>query len=319
MKKLISLLIAFTLVFCVSFSIAEDASSRDKSDFGYSLVDASTIVLSYAKEINATYKISKDSYDVSASSCDITLNDDTAPIYIGFHMDPATKLVTKISVVTFNLSSAAYNTSFMYGRIISNFANADQDTAIKLGLDNTENFKSGSKYTSKVDENGYGFSVTVDMTDLFGSADYEVYCTKESETTGYTESTSNEILQKMIEENALKISASFMYDKSNDANSLLGESGGYVSKINFAMTDIDPQAIPIADLSTKSGGSIEVFENEKDAIARRKDIETYYYFYPDDYEYIIQYKNFLLRITGAASDAAVGEFATAFLDAVKSL
>ncbi|WP_298530254.1 hypothetical protein [uncultured Ruminococcus sp.] len=59
------------------------------------------------------------------------------------------------------------------------------------------------------------------------------------------------------------------YDKNNDPNNLLGRPNQYNQKIKFEVKTIEQ-----SEDDEPKGGSIEVFDSEKDAISRKEYIES---------------------------------------------
>jgi hypothetical protein len=71
----------------------------------------------------------------------------------------------------------------------------------------------------------------------------------------------------------LPIGESIAYTAENDPNELLGRPNQYSSKVMFEDTRLNPD--PMAKgFDVQNGGSIEVFEDEDDAIARAEYLET---------------------------------------------
>src|SRR5690606_39119827 len=69
----------------------------------------------------------------------------------------------------------------------------------------------------------------------------------------------------------LPIGTSVEFTAATDPNGLLGEPGGYIEKITFRDTRIPPDG---DGLSLDSGGTIEVFESNGDAEARKRRLDT---------------------------------------------
>src|SRR5215218_5699616 len=82
----------------------------------------------------------------------------------------------------------------------------------------------------------------------------------------------DEVLQALKDEE-LPIGESVAYTAKNDPNDLLGRPNQYTSKVTFEDTRLKPD--PMADkFDVQNGGSIEVFENQDDAITRKEYIES---------------------------------------------
>ena len=82
----------------------------------------------------------------------------------------------------------------------------------------------------------------------------------------------SEVLQE-LKDKGLPIGESVAYTAKNDPNDLLGRPNQYTSKVNFTDTRLKPG--PTANkIEVENGGSIEVFEDESDAIARAKYLRT---------------------------------------------
>lgn len=81
------------------------------------------------------------------------------------------------------------------------------------------------------------------------------------------------------------------FDEKTDENELLGRPNQYTSKVDFAITTLEQK-----DETDLKGGSIEVFENNEDAVARATYIENIGKEYPFlvEYDYVNDY--ILLRI-----------------------
>lgn len=96
-------------------------------------------------------------------------------------------------------------------------------------------------------------------------ADQEAY---ESDLPGKLDD-ANHILQEMD----IDTSAVFIFDSSTDPNKALGQPNKYYSKVNFALSSIDPSAERNAKLSVNQGGSVEVFQTHRDAVNRQKTLQ----------------------------------------------
>lgn len=110
-------------------------------------------------------------------------------------------------------------------------------------------------------------------------------------------------------------SAAFTFTETTDPNKLLGQPNQYHSKVNFALTSLDPNAKENADLSVDQGGAIEVFSTTADAINRQQLVlsrmETYFSY--TDYTFL--YGHALLRLSSNLRPEEVGELVTVFMKA----
>lgn len=104
----------------------------------------------------------------------------------------------------------------------------------------------------------------------------------------------NEIAQK-LKEVGMPIGKIEVYNESNDPNKLLGRPGQYTSKANFVDTRINE---PVSgSIEVTNGGSIEVFDNKKDADSRYEYISNIAKQGGIFAEYDFQDKNVILRIS----------------------
>lgn len=83
-----------------------------------------------------------------------------------------------------------------------------------------------------------------------------------------------------------------VYNEENDVNNLLGRPNQYTSKINFADTRVQQTD----DADNPVGGTIEVFNNNKNALARQKFIEDKCELYSLSKQYYYIYDNILFRL-----------------------
>jgi hypothetical protein len=105
----------------------------------------------------------------------------------------------------------------------------------------------------------------------------------------------DEVLQE-LEDRGLPIGKSVAYTAKNDPNDLLGRPNQYTSKVTF--TDTRLKSDPIADkFDVQNGGSIEVFENENDAIRRKEYVESIGKGFSPFAEYTYREGTVLLRLS----------------------
>ena len=105
----------------------------------------------------------------------------------------------------------------------------------------------------------------------------------------------DEVLQG-LKDNDMPIGESVAYTAKNDPNELLGRPNQYTSKVNFTDTRLKPD--PTANkIEVENGGSIEVFEDESDAIARAKYLRTLTKSFSPLAEYSYRKGTVLLRLS----------------------
>jgi hypothetical protein len=117
--------------------------------------------------------------------------------------------------------------------------------------------------------------------------------------------TAEEIINKFKAAN-LPIDNIIVYTEETDENKLLGRPGSYTSKVNFADTRIDQ-----IDKTDPTGGTIEVFENENDALKRKEYVDSVSsgIAFLEQYQYL--YKNVLLRINHQLTTDQAAEYESA--------
>src|SRR5215213_823499 len=105
----------------------------------------------------------------------------------------------------------------------------------------------------------------------------------------------SEVLQE-LKDKELPIGESVAYTAKNDPNDLLGRPNQYTSKVTFEDTRLKPD--PMADkFDVQNGGSIEVFENEDDAIRRKEYVEDIGKSFSPFSEYIYREGTVLVRLS----------------------
>ena len=112
------------------------------------------------------------------------------------------------------------------------------------------------------------------------------------------------------------VSALFVYDSETDPNKKLGKPGNYTSKVNFALVSLAPDAEATASVSVTQGGSIEVFANQADAVARQNDILSKEVSFLGTFEYTFICGNALLRLSPDLPDDELCTLLAAFIHTV---
>ncbi len=99
-----------------------------------------------------------------------------------------------------------------------------------------------------------------------------------------------------LENEGMPIGESKTYTAENDPNELLGRPGQYTSKVIFKDTRLKPDPIA-SEFDVQNGDSVEVFENEDDAIRRQKYLEAITKGFSPFNEYAYREGTVLLRIS----------------------
>jgi hypothetical protein len=120
--------------------------------------------------------------------------------------------------------------------------------------------------------------------------------------------TAEQIVSKLQGSN-LPIDNVIVYTEQTDKNKLLGRPGQYISKVNFADTQLEQSD----DKSSPNGGSIEVFSNTSDLDARKTYIESIIKKSPIFTEYIFVNGNYLLRLSKDLSNDQVNKYKDVFM------
>ena len=111
-----------------------------------------------------------------------------------------------------------------------------------------------------------------------------------------------------LQASGIKIENIISYTEETDSNQLLGRPNQYTSKVSFADTRVEQPE----DKSNPVGGSIEVFESEEDATARKEYVEGIASKMSVFSQYFYLYKNILLRIDHDLTPAQASEYESAF-------
>jgi hypothetical protein len=122
----------------------------------------------------------------------------------------------------------------------------------------------------------------------------------------------SEVLQG-LKDKGLPIGESVAYTAENDPNDLLGRPNQYTSKVMFKDTRLNPD--PMAKgFDAQNGGSIEVFEDEDDAIARA----TYLKNVTGSFSFLAEYSHregtVLLRLAHRLTPDQAAEYEDALKD-----
>jgi hypothetical protein len=122
----------------------------------------------------------------------------------------------------------------------------------------------------------------------------------------------SEVLQG-LKNKGLPIGENVAYTAQNDPNDLLGRPNQYTSKLMFKDTRLNPD--PMAEeFDVQNGGSIEVFENEDNAIARAKYLENITKSFAPFAEYSYREGTVLLRLSHRLTPDQAAEYEDALKD-----
>lgn len=134
--------------------------------------------------------------------------------------------------------------------------------------------------------------------------------------------TAEEIISKMKEKNT-NIGKIVVYNSETDLNKLLGRPGQYTSKITFEdkrleqiNLNLDKELSTEAERNEPIGGTIEVFNNERDMQTRKEYIERFSTTSTFS-QYVYSKENVLLRIDGKLTPTQAKEYETIFNEIVK--
>lgn len=122
--------------------------------------------------------------------------------------------------------------------------------------------------------------------------------------------TANQVA-KALKARGQSVKSIVVYNENNDPNKKLGRPGQYTSKVNFT----DPRAKngqPSGGKDVVDGGSVEVFDNASDAMARGAYIQTVtrgMQILGSEYDFIAG--GVLLRLSGNLTPSAARKYATA--------
>jgi hypothetical protein len=118
-----------------------------------------------------------------------------------------------------------------------------------------------------------------------------------------------------LEDEGMPIGQSKSYTAENDPNELLGRPGQYTSKIIFKDTRLKPDPIA-SEFDVQNGGSVEVFENEDDAIRRQDYLEGITQSFAPFNEYAYREGTVLLRLSHRLTPQQADEYEAALQDAL---
>jgi len=122
----------------------------------------------------------------------------------------------------------------------------------------------------------------------------------------------DEVLQGLKEKD-LPIGESVAYTAANDPNDLLGRPNQYTSKVNFKDTRLNPHSV-VDKFDVQNGGSIEVFENQDDAIARKNYVESIRKVFAPAAEYTYREGTVVLRLSHQLTPKQAAEYENALKD-----
>src|SRR5215211_2947868 len=122
----------------------------------------------------------------------------------------------------------------------------------------------------------------------------------------------DEVLQELKDEE-LPIGESVAYTAKNDPNDLLGRPNQYTSKVMFNDTRLKPDSIA-KEFDVQNGGSIEVFKDEDDAIARAKYLRNLTKSLSPLAEYSYRKGTVLLRLSHRLTPNQAAEYEDALKD-----
>lgn len=144
-----------------------------------------------------------------------------------------------------------------------------------------------------------------------------VGCGNSSNTTTLT---AEEIINKMKEKNT-NIGKVVVYTEETDLNQLLGRPGQYISKISFEdkrleQENADNEYLTEEERNEPTGGTIEVFENEKDMKKRKEYIEGFSTSSMFS-QYVYSKGNVLLRVDGDLTPTQAKEYESLLNEIIK--
>ena len=122
------------------------------------------------------------------------------------------------------------------------------------------------------------------------------------------ELTAEEIVNKLKEKNS-NIGKIVVYTAETDLNELLGRPNQYTSKVQFADNRLSQEFVEENDAA---GGTVEVFENEKDMNNRKEYIESISSQASIFAEYTYSAGNALLRLDNELTPEQAKEYEEAF-------
>ena len=136
----------------------------------------------------------------------------------------------------------------------------------------------------------------------------KVFNTTETTQSINKELTAEEIVNKLKEKNS-NIGKIVVYTAETDLNELLGRPNQYTSKVQFADNRLSQEFVEENDAV---GGTVEVFENEKDMNNRKEYIESISSQASIFAEYIYSAGNALLRLDNELTPEQAKEYEEAF-------
>lgn len=124
-----------------------------------------------------------------------------------------------------------------------------------------------------------------------------------------------EIVSKMKSENS-NIGKLVVYTEDTDLNKLLGRPGQYTSKVGFEdkrleQVNANNEFLTEEERKEPTGGTVEVFNNEKDMLNRKKYIESFSTSSMFS-QYVYSKGNALLRIDGKITPTQAKEYEELF-------
>lgn len=124
-----------------------------------------------------------------------------------------------------------------------------------------------------------------------------------------------EIVSKMKSENS-NIGKLVVYTEDTDLNKLLGRPGQYTSKVGFEdkrleQVNANNEFLTEEERKEPTGGTVEVFDNEKDMLNRKKYIESFSTSSMFS-QYVYSKGNALLRIDGKITPTQAKEYEELF-------
>ncbi|MFL6053661.1 MAG: hypothetical protein ACJ72W_12215 [Actinoallomurus sp.] len=121
-----------------------------------------------------------------------------------------------------------------------------------------------------------------------------------------------EQIAKALASRGLPVKDVIVYDENTDPNKRLGRPGQYTSKVNFTDPRMKKTVNGAGGKDVTDGGSVEVFDNASDALARGQYIERVMreiQVLGQEYDYLAG--GILLRITGTLPPSAAHKYADA--------
>jgi len=123
-----------------------------------------------------------------------------------------------------------------------------------------------------------------------------------------------EVVQR-LEEEGMPIGETKAYTAENDPNELLGRPGQYTSKVIFEDTRLGRDR-SVSGFDVQNGGSVEVFENNEDAIRRAEYVEAIAQSLGPLNEYAFREGAVLLRLSHRHTPQQAGKYEAALREAL---